>query len=273
MEYQQQQNMNQQFSQYGNVQPQQEYYSTNRPKNRGLNLFQIPIFEIYNPKNATVVFQVDTKTNELGIMMAPAIPGNPAINARGPVQKGINVYDYSKKVVSNFTDVEIIDFIYFLKSKFLKTTLEGTLNAINQNLEEIKSSLSTVQSNSNVLNEINFRLSDIQNQLAKQSNNQNDQSNNQFGLYRKKSGMEDRAWNFVYDPGYNMLHINVISGSNKIKTSLSSKMVLRLLSILESYTSNYACMSAISEIAHSLSRTLALHNMIAPSKEQIKELD
>lgn len=281
MEYQQQvvgaqQTQNNQFMQY---QGQDGFYNTNRTKSRGLNLYQIPIFEIYNPKNATVVFQVDTKTNELSIMMAPAIPDNPAINSRGPVPKGTLVYDYSKKLVSNFSDVEIIDFIHFLRDKFDTHTnnrYESILADTNQKVSDIRNYLMQVGQAidkvtlDNFSNQLNML---VQQNMQVLSNGGVNNKENQFGMYRKKYGMEDRAWNFVYDPAYNMLHINVMSGALKIKTSLSVKMALRLLRALESYVSNYACMNVISEIAHSLSKTLAFNNILAPSKTDAEMLD
>ena len=96
------------------------YNNTNNyvKKAKGLNIYQIPIFNIYNPKNATVTFYINGKSPELSIKIAPAIPNNPAINARGPVPAGTKVYDYSKEVFSNFSDVDTIDFVNFLKSKF-----------------------------------------------------------------------------------------------------------------------------------------------------------
>ena len=253
----------QQFNQYSNNNFQQQF----QPKPRGLNLYQIPIFEIYNPKNATVVFQVDTKSGELSVIMAPAIPNNPAINQRGPVQKGTVVYDYSKKVVSNFSDIEVIDLIYFLKDKFLSKSNNQT--NITNTVNEIKTVLMQYQVDQNLFNAVSSKLDT----LLQNNNSNNDNNENQIGMYRKRPGYPDRVWNFVFDPSYNMLHINVTTGQDKIRTTLSAKMSLRLLSALESYSSNYATIKVISEIAHSMSKSMAFNNLLAPNKEQIKELD
>ena len=264
-------NMNmdqQQFTQYNNSN-YNNFNNQYKIKSKGLNLFQIPIFEIYNPKNATVLFQVDTKSGKLGIVMAPALPNNPAINQKGPVQKGSIIYDYNRKTVSNFTDIEVIDLVNFLKDKFINKS-NDRINMILNTVNDIRNILQQYQLDQNIYNVINSKLDSIL-----QSNNvsNNSSNDNQIGMYRKEEGMPDRVWNFVYDPSYNMLHINVNTGNDRIKTTLSAKMALRLLSALESYSSNYATIKIITEIAHSTSRSLAFNNLLAPNKDQLKELD
>lgn len=254
---------------------QQSY--TTKPK--GLNLYQIKIFEVFNPKNATVAFMVNCKNGLLSILMAPAIPNNPAMNVRGPVPPGVKVYDYSQKVISNFTDVEVIDFVEFLKSKFRNTEsrFKDLIENTNKRITEIQAQLiqyNQVEQLVQLLPQINNQLELLKSQNSQFMNSGGfDNNTNQFSIYRKFPGSPDRAWNFNYDMNYNMLHINLLSGANKVRTSLSDKMAIRLLNALESYVSNITMVNMLSEISHNLSKTLAINNLFAPNKNQLDSVD
>lgn len=262
-----------------------------KKKPKGLNIYQIPIFNIYNPRNATVTFYVNGKSGDLGIRMAPAIPNNPAINARGPVPAGTKIYDYTKEVFSNFSDVDTIDFVNFLKSKFQNdlTSFKKVIVDTNNMVMDLKNNINSIigpdffqrfqqdqqlgQKMYTVLSEISNRLEALRNQgetmLAENTARKNN-NDNQFSLYRK-STTGDKAWNFNYDGNLNMLHISVMIGANKdnrFNTSLSNKMALRLLSAIESYTSNYCMISMLSMLNNELSKTLAINGICAPSREQ-----
>ena len=226
---------------------------------RGLKLFEVPIFTIFNPRNAVVIFSVDCKKNDLKIKMAPAIPNNPAINSRGPVPKNVKVYDYDKQVVSNFTDIDSIDFLNFLKSKFLSTSTEyvGWLTSSMNTLYSISQYLSNVQNvDNNILMSINENLETIKNYY----NSINSSVENQFGLFRKSTSNGDKAWNFVYDPGTNMLHINVMYGPNKdrINTTISAKMALRLMNVIESYVNGFVGNQLITNLSTELSNDASI---------------
>ena len=259
-----------------NISYQQPSY-TSKPK--GLNLYQIKIFEVFNPKNAIVSFMVNCKNGLLSILMAPAIPGNPAMNLRGPVPPGVKVYDYNQKVISNFTDVEVIDFVEFLRSKFRNTEnrFKDLIENTNKRITEIQSQLmqyNQVEQLVQLLPQINNQLELLRNQNNQFMNTGGIDNNvNQFSIYRKFPGQPDRAWNFNYDVNYNMLHINLLSGSNKIRTTLSDKMAIRLLNALESYVSNITTVNMLSEISHNLSKTLAINNLLAPKKDQLDIVD
>lgn len=258
------------INQYQNI-SNSSYAYTAKPK--GLNLYQIPIFELYNPKTSTVVLQIDTKTGDLSIVMAPAIPGNSAINQRGPIEKGTLIYDYNKKQVSNFTFLEVIDLIDFLKSKFINTNSNYSLAL--STIRDLQYTISQLQIDQNYIAVINDKLNciyqNIEGNSIKQENNQNNE--NKFGIYRKRAGMEDKAWNFVYDESYKMLYINFVSNSEKMRISLSGKMVHKFIEVLESYSKNYTLIKMLAEIGHSTSRTLAFNNIVAPIKEHIKNFD
>lgn len=266
MNYYQQQNNAQQYN--------NNYQST---KKRGLNLYQKSIFSIYNPKNASVDFMLNMADGTLSIRMAPAIPNNPAINIRGPVPKGVKIYDWDKSVLSNFSDVDIIDFVNFLKTKF-NTNIndygawiinsQNSLAVIQSYLQSMNQ-ISNNQNISDILASINNKVAEISSQFNSISNTMGANSiPNQFGLYRKtKDG--DKAWNFVYDNNTNMLHINCMHKSKdiSIRTSISSKMALRLLTILESYVSNYVNIQMLSNNTSELSKTFAINNIFAPENE------
>ena len=271
-------------------------YNTNNyvKKYKGLNIYQIPIFNIYNPKTATVTFYISGKSPELSIKIAPAIPNNPAINARGPVPAGTKVYDYSREVFSNFSDVDTIDFVNFLKSKFVNdlTSFKKVIVDTNTMIMDLKNNINNLigpdfflkfqdnpqfgQGMYSVLSEIANKLEALRNQgetILAENNARKNNNDNQFSLYRKSS-IGDKAWGFNYDPSTNMLHISVMVGNdkqNRIHISLSSKMAGRLISAIESYTSNYCVINMISNLNSELSKTLAHNKIFAPSREQSEQ--
>lgn len=249
-------------------QPQRQFFSRPLPtyeqqKQYGLRLFEIPIFSIFNPRSAVVVFSVDCKSNALKIKMAPAIPNNPAIGARGPVPKNIRVYDYSKEVVSNFADVDTIDFLNFLKSKFLNSANEygawiasstNSINAISQYITNLNGQTPS--------NEILTNISNTLNEIKSYYLKFNVSAENQMGLYRR-SPMGDKAWNFVYDPGTHMMHINVMAGKNKenrISCTISAKMALRLMNVVESYVNGFSSNQLLTNLSVELSNDAAVAN-------------
>ena len=132
------------------------------------------------------------------------------------------------------------------------------------------------QSMYSVLSEISNKLEALKVQgdaMLSENNTRRNNNENQFSLYRKSSH-GDKAWNFNYDPNSNMLHISVMVGNNKdnrIYISLSSKMAGRLMSAIESYTSNYCVINMLSNLNSELSKTLAYNKIYAPGKEQAEQ--
>lgn len=250
----------------------QTYYNQYK---RGLGLYQKDIFEIYNPKNACVKFSVDVRTGELMITMAPAIPNNPAIGMRGPVQKGAKIYDWDKRAVSYFASVDVFNFVAFLNSKYNRNINDygAWITTSCTSIDTIKNQLTGITSNPNMqvndvmnsLNWINSKLDEMKGYFASiTSAIDSDHVDNRFGLYRRSS-LGDKAWNFNFDPNMNnMLHINCKYKDTFMKTSLSSKMARTLLMALESYSSNYAIIQTVTNNFAELSKTLATNNILAP---------
>ena len=265
MEY----NNNQSFEQFGSS---NSYTPSYKP--RGLNLFNVNIFEIYNPKSASVVFGINVKDGALTIAIAPAIPNNPAINMRGPVPANTKVYDYSRKVTSVFSDIDAIGLVEFLREKFINSSNIADLVSQNkmyiENIYSMLSQCTEVQQVVNALPSIEHMLASLSAQndrmlkLIDGSNSSED--NNTFGIYRKMAGSPDKVWNFNYDPSYHMLHINLLYGQEKIRCSISKKMACKLLAALESYVSNIATLNVIGDIAQNISKTFAINNVLAPKK-------
>ena len=274
----------------------QQYYQNNnndgddKVKPKGLNLFNIPLFNIYNPRNAQVSFTINTKTNDLTITMVPAIPNNAAINSRGPVPSGTKVYDYSKKAYSSINHIELIDLVTFLKERLYKgldayqSIIFNNNNSINEIKNTILSILQYQQSNqfapqiTELLQHIDNKLSMIINQnnqilmsnnnSAPQQNNNQFNNENTFSMYRSdKNG--SKSWMFVYDPNMNKVHINLIlrnnQGSNKVSTTLSIDMAKKMLNALEGFLNNFSTNSLITNLSEQLSQTLGANNFKAPN--------
>lgn len=272
------------------LQLQQQYSQYQQPKLKGINLYSIPLFNIYNPKNAMVNFSINTQTNDLTIVMTPAIPNNPAMNIRGPVPEGTKVYDHSKKVNSVINYVELIDLVDFLRRKCFKDNdnLIKIVNDLNLSINEIKNNVSVLlqyQQNNpqifDILQNINNKLNIIQNQnnqILNKSNNVAPQNNinnqfnkeNAFSMYRSANG-GSKSWSFIYDSQYDKIHINVTvknnMSSNKISTSISIDMAKKLLTALESYMNNFSTNSMITNLSMQLSETLANNQIFAPNKK------
>ena len=279
-----------------NNEPQYVSASTKRedqPKPNGLNLFSIPLFNIYNPRSSQVSFTINTQTNDLTIMMVPAIPNNAATTTRGPVPSGTKVYDYSKKVNSAIGHVELIDLVTFLKDRLYKN-LDMCSSMIldnNNSINEIKNiilSISQYQQSSQftpqmtellknmstkldtIINQNNQILSKVNN-VAQQSNNNQYNNENTFSMYRSdKNG--SKSWMFVYDPQMNKLHINVVVKNNfnpiKISSTLSIDMAKKLLNALEGFLNNFSTNSLLTNFSLQLSETLGNNKIVAPVPER-----
>lgn len=280
----------QSFQQQQDNHQDHQYYPK---KQKGLNVYQIPIFTHFNPQTAIVTFYIEGKSGDLSIQLAPAIPGNAAIGLRGPVPKDTKVYDYDKRIYTTFTSLEVIEFVSFLRSKFSKgldnfsSMIVNTNNMITSIRDQLMKMfgadfMTKIQQSGNVTPEVCQQLYSAFSLLTTKLNellNQNQtvlnsagikNSSDQFGMYRRHSS-GDKGWLLSYDSNTNMLHISVTINKNKdsrVHITLSSKAALNLLSILESYISNYAIIQMMANQSSEISKTFANNNILAPQHKE-----
>lgn len=198
----------------------------------------IYLYTIYNPKSATLSFVVGPTTGNLGIKIAPAIPGNPAINARGPVPKGTKVYDYSKEVFSVFNETDVVDFIFFLETFFGNNSEAiswvANSNTILTNLDDYLRRSTAGNENANI-SRIIESISVIQSSMERIV----PRMEPKFSLFRRSPSEGNKIWNFDVDENTGMLHVNCnISSKTNIRISLSRQMVFRVLFYLEGFVKN-----------------------------------
>ena len=75
----------------------------------------IDVFTYYNPRGAQVVLSTNLYTTDLYLAITPAIPNNPAVNIRGPVPAGTQVYNYEKKIVAALAFHELVEIKKYLR--------------------------------------------------------------------------------------------------------------------------------------------------------------
>lgn len=230
-------------------------YNNNHDSKKKFPIYNSTIFKFPNPRSGVITLEIDPWSGNLYITLAPAIPNNPGIGAKGNIPKGAKCFDYSKKASTILMNQDVQNIIDFLKPKIYGKNNSGNSNT--NILKEVMSIESAIAAQDISL--LQKTLSELK-AKAMISNNSNvsisDEENFEIApLYRKSQNGPNKVWNINFEENKKTLYVRCTVGGDKnsaVYMGISKKMLILFYSALKSYINSYASLMVTSSILNAL---------------------